>query len=199
MKKLAPILTLFLINSITIIGVCFLGWNIYQIILVFLMECFMVGFFNVLKMALAEKKSDSIGVPTSTTKTKIILFFCLHYFAFIFILSIVTLSFVIDIHKLDFWNFDFKLAFISLMIACLANFYSSYIMTGIYHTTKPDDFFFAPYGRIMILAALVFSTVCFKKKMMPVEDFYAFILVGAKFIVDLISYFLFNRTTLSKS
>ena len=92
-------------NSIPLIGVLFLGWNVWTMLTVYWLENGVVGFFNVLKMARAEGPilggvaTMSLmrnGVPINgSAKAVLIPFFILHYGIFwlvhgVFILALPT-------------------------------------------------------------------------------------------------------------
>lgn len=92
-------------NSIPLIGVLFLGWNVWTILTIYWLENGVVGFFNVLKMARAEGSvlggvpAMSLmrnGVPINgSAKAVMIPFFILHYGIFwlvhgVFILALPT-------------------------------------------------------------------------------------------------------------
>ncbi len=76
-------------NSIPLIGVLFLGWNVWTILTIYWLENGVVGVFNVLKMARAEGPvlggvvAGSMmrnGVPTEgSAKVVLIPFFVIHY------------------------------------------------------------------------------------------------------------------------
>ena len=80
---------LLIANSIPLIGVLFLGWNVWTILTIYWLENGVVGVFNVLKMAradgpvlggIAPMSLMRNGVPiTGTAKAVMIPFFILHY------------------------------------------------------------------------------------------------------------------------
>ena len=68
---------LLIANAIPLIGVLFLGWNVWTILTIYWLENGVVGIFNVLKMARVE---DPAGGPTSgAVKATMIPFFLMHY------------------------------------------------------------------------------------------------------------------------
>jgi len=96
---------LLIANSIPLVGVLFLGWNVWTILTIYWLENGVVGVFNVLKMARAEGSilggipAMSLlrnGVPiTGSAKAVLIPFFILHYGIFwlvhgVFILALPT-------------------------------------------------------------------------------------------------------------
>ena len=44
------ILMLIVVNLFPIIGVIFLGWNIFEVVILYVLETFIIGLFNILKM-----------------------------------------------------------------------------------------------------------------------------------------------------
>ena len=77
-KKNLPILALLIANAIPLLGVLFLGWDAFAIVLLYWAENLVIGFYNVLKIAFArvERPSQHLG------KFFFIPFFILHFGGF---------------------------------------------------------------------------------------------------------------------
>ena len=103
-SSLGAVVALVVANAIPLVGVVFFGWDVWTILIVYWVENGIVGFYNVLKMWLAE------GVDDAQAQTKIngrpiqgqakgflIPFFLVHYGIFwvvhgVFVLSLSTFA-----------------------------------------------------------------------------------------------------------
>ena len=100
------VVALIVANAVPLLGVLFLGWNVWTILTIYWLENGVVGFFNVLKMSKAAG-TDPVGSGVTATvngrpiagsaKTVLIPFFIVHYGIFwlvhgIFILTLPMLQ-----------------------------------------------------------------------------------------------------------
>ena len=80
------LIALVLANLIPLAGVIFLGWSVWQILIIYWLENGIVGLYNVLKMQKAEGTDEASATvtingrrPVGDAKSSLIPFFCLHY------------------------------------------------------------------------------------------------------------------------
>ena len=103
-SSVGAVVALVAANLVPLIGVLFLGWNVWNVLVVYWLENGIVGVFNVLKMARAEGPVDGVesgagsgatlnGRPlTGTGKGALIPFFIVHYGLFWFVHGIFVLT-----------------------------------------------------------------------------------------------------------
>jgi len=199
MKKLSPLLSIILLNIIPIIGVLLLGWNVYQLITIFLLESVLVGVFNLVKMALAKKPSLDTGIIKAFSKIGLMLFFCFHYFFFLLILSVFVFTMVVPADHIGLSNLNFILIIIMLFAGCTSHFITDYMLPKKYLTTAPGDLFFSPYSRVWILAALIFAGGFISHNRMGNQYFYLIILVSTKLFADIVVFLFSNYVSLNKA
>ena len=82
-------------NLVMLIGLLFLGWSPHMIVAAYFMETIIIGFFNVIKLAMIAQLNDHPNDPTDkgVTGWGVIPFFVLHFGFFIFIQLVVYLGF----------------------------------------------------------------------------------------------------------
>ncbi len=107
-SSVGAIVALLVANAIPLLGVLFLGWNVWTILIVYWLENGIVGGYNVLKMLKAEGDVETPTVtmtingrpvaPSATasaTKATLVPFFLLHYGIFWAVHGIFILTFPI--------------------------------------------------------------------------------------------------------
>jgi Family of unknown function (DUF6498) len=196
MKKFYPLLSILLVNAIPIIGVFVLGWNVFQLICIFWIESLLIGVFNIAKMAIAQKPSKGSTMMKVASKVGLMMFFCLHYFFFLLIVGAFVFSMVIDKHQLDFTRYDYKLIILMLIGGCTASFITDYILPKKYLSASPSELLVAPYGRVLVLIALIFAGGFVSHAGMGNNYFYLAVLVIVKLLGDGVSWLLFNRANI---
>ena len=151
--------TLLIANILPLLGVIFLKWEVFPLLVVFWLENVIVGVFNVLKMLLASPASGKQW----GTKVVAIPFFCFHYgmftavhgmFVFLMFGGILVgepefptpgnLARVFDIYQL-WW------AVLALFISHLVSFIFNYIGRGEYKQANVNTLMGQPYARVVIL------------------------------------------------
>ena len=149
-------LVLVLVNLIPLLGVLFLGWDVFSIIILYWMESAVIGFFNILKMQKINNYKFTPLLP----------FFIMHYAIFMF----VHLSFIINFFQPNLqpasdqlealviiWQY-FRSIFIYLFLIFL-----SHGLSFIYNFIKREEFkhisikqqMFIPYRRIIIMHLVI--------------------------------------------
>ena len=100
-SSVSAVVALVVANAIPLVGVLFLGWNVWTILIVYWLENGIVGGYNVLKMRKAEGPSTgSLGQATMNgrpidpnAKGALIPFFLMHYGIFWVVHGIFVLTF----------------------------------------------------------------------------------------------------------
>ena len=146
-------------NLIPLLGVIFLGWRVFPIMLLFSLENVVIGFYNVLRMRRAtcdwgELRRMSQGV---STKAGFIAFFCVHYGMF----SLGQLFFVCVLFSsgglfggaepTGYNPWPMALAFLGICISHGVSYVRNYIRGGEYKRITCKQLFFRPYGRTMVM------------------------------------------------
>ncbi|MDF2457057.1 MAG: hypothetical protein K0R51_3050 [Cytophagaceae bacterium] len=76
---------LILVNLIPAVGVLLFGWEVFDVIFIYVMETIIIGLMNILKMAFStvlEGKSAESPMMVHGLKLFLIPFFTVHYFFF---------------------------------------------------------------------------------------------------------------------
>jgi hypothetical protein len=169
----AAVAGLLISNAIPLVGVLFLGWNVWTILIIYWLENGVIGFFNIVKMARA---AGGTGGPVSRVAGKIadISFFMVHYGLFWLAHGsiILTLSEVrsvtvfgkaictsdggpcISSDGVSTFISDpvaVAIVLIGLFISHGVSYMSNYIGRGEYLRTNANSQMFAPYGRLLVL------------------------------------------------
>jgi hypothetical protein len=173
------VLALAAANAIPFVGVIFLGWDAFFIVLLYWSENLVIGLYNILKIAFA-----SVPHPISHLgKLFLISFFAAHYGAFtavhgIFVLAIFNKS--IDFEPVQGKSWPCIFVFLQMLINVAKNMYSiipsqmkfavaalflshglsfvyNYIGKGEYLTAKGQNLMAAPYGRVIVMHVTILA------------------------------------------
>lgn len=170
-----PLLALVIANMVPIYGVVVFGWDAFYIVLLYWAENLIVGFYNILKIALAKVEHPMFHLG----KFFLIPFFVIHYggFAAIHGLFVFLLFGKEDAGKaleLGPHPWPCFLIFVQLLVGVISHcwttipsdmkyvmgilflshgvsFVRNYLIAGEYKTSKPKDLMGQPYSRVMIM------------------------------------------------
>ncbi len=169
-----PVLALLAANMIPLVGVLFLDWSAFYIVLLYWAENLAVGFYNVLKMAFAKVKHPI----EHSGKLFLIPFFIVHYGGFtavhgFFVLAIfskgeqqgppmggeswpcflifVQMLFNIVRHIMLTIPPAVRLAVLSLFASHGVSFVYNYLIKGEYTRTNPSKLMGQPYVRVVVM------------------------------------------------
>jgi hypothetical protein len=170
-------------NLVPLVGVLFLGWSVWTILTVYWLENGIVGFYNVLKMAVV----PGIG------KLGMIPFFIVHYGMFwlvhgIFVQTLPGLTgFGTAVGTARSTGVDLSsviLAGIGLFISHGVSFVFNFLRRGEQLRTSATELMFAPYRRVVILHLTILfgalAVAAFGARLLPLV-----ILVSLKTATDL--------------
>ncbi|MBN1327759.1 MAG: hypothetical protein JW996_07400 [Candidatus Cloacimonetes bacterium] len=159
----ASVIMLILGNLIPVLGVIHFGWRIFDIIFLFWLENLIIGFYNVLKMLIANPENK----VNWFLKIFLIPFFCFHYGMFtavhgIFVITLFgqgqftnsgfpSLNLFINIISSNNLIWGMLAIFISHGFSFSAN----YIASGEYRSISVHELMSKPYGRIVILHLVI--------------------------------------------
>lgn len=157
-RRISPsVVALVLANAFPIVGVLFLGWTVFPLVLLYWLENVIVGAFNVLKMLLAQPRN-----PVSWLgKAFIIPFFVVHFGGFTYVHGVLLLAFfgpkplapfsllqavptVIQANHLG-WGVA------NLVASHGFSFFWNYLRNGEYQRASLNTLMGQPYGRIVVL------------------------------------------------
>ena len=155
------------INIVPLFGVLFKGWDPKQMFLIYCLETVIIGFYNILKMAIVtvfKKKHvwENNGNMLMVSGWFFILFFILHYGLFVTVqMSIFSgvsgfgsegtfgpFSFVFHINR--YLTQDTKVVLYGFILVYGLRTVMEFIVTGQYRTISMGHLMFQPYLRIFI-------------------------------------------------
>ncbi len=165
-SSVGAVAALLVANAVPLVGVLFLGWNVWTILTIYWLENGVVGVFNVLKMARAEgPEPTGAGVVATVNgrpvvgsgKRVLIPFFIVHYGVFwlvhgIFILTLPQFQ-AFGGESAGIANDPGAVLFvlIGLALSHAVSYRYNYIGRGEYLRTSVSAQMSAPYGRLMVL------------------------------------------------
>lgn len=192
------VVALIVANAIPLFGVLFLGWSVWNILVIYWLENGIVGFFNVVKMARADGSVPSAatfmvnGQPATTlTKVALIPFFVMHYGIFwlvhgIFVLTLpafLTLG-LSDGPGLDLDPGGVLFAALALAVSHGLSYWWNFLRGGEYRRVSPATLMFAPYRRLIALhLTIIFGAIAVMFTGAPVAA--VAILVAVKTVLDI--------------
>jgi hypothetical protein len=191
------LIALIVANAIPLIGVLFLGWSVWNILVIYWLENGIVGVFNVLKMARADGSVPSAatfmvnGQPATTlTKVALIPFFVMHYGLFWLVHGIFVLTLPAFLSMglsrgpgLELDPGAVLLAAIALAISHGLSYWWNFLRGGEYRRVSPATLMFAPYRRLIALhLTIIFGAIAVMFTGAPVAA--VAILVAVKTVLD---------------
>jgi hypothetical protein len=166
-SSVGAVVALIVANAIPLVGVLFLGWNVWTILTIYWLENGVVGVFNVLKMAKAAGPEPTgraatlyNGRPVANTaaaKATLIPFFLVHYGIFwvvhgIFVLTLPQFqAFGGESAGLRNDPLAVAIVLIGMVISHGVSYRYNYIGRGEYLRTSVSAQMSAPYGRLIVL------------------------------------------------
>jgi hypothetical protein len=155
------IASLILSNLVPLVGVLFFSWDVATILILYWSENIIIGFYNILKMALAQGKSDQAKFPTGfksrliPQRLFVIGFFIVHFGIFTFGHAAFVFSFFGT--KQPSFN-NLLPALLSLFVSHGISTYVHFIKNGEFRRITYNDLFFQPYRRVFIMhLAIIFG------------------------------------------
>lgn len=179
---LPSVISIVAANLIVLIGIWFFSWTISDMILLYWAESAIIGFFTIIKIALAGLPYSGIvgkGTPASINligppqtveigpiaeKLFLIPFFIVHYGMFmgahlVFLVVAILPGFgEIDDGKLAQILMNVAIGLVALVASHLISFVVNYIGRKEYARTKTGDLMTAPYGRIMAMQVFIIGS-----------------------------------------
>lgn len=162
------LVALIVANLIPLAGVLFLGWSVWQILIIYWLENGIVGVFNVLKMLKAEgtgfASTESFRMngrsPVGQGKAALIPFFCLHYGIFWFVHGVFVLMLPLfgaseTGGESSFGTtpdpFVLVAAVVALSISHGLSYLFNFVGGGEYQRVSAAQQMGKPYGRLVVL------------------------------------------------
>jgi hypothetical protein len=151
------LLALAIANALPLVGVLFLGWTVFPLVLLYWLENLVVGGFNVAKLLLAQPRQPAYWLG----KAFLVPFFLLHFGGFTYIHGVLVVSFfgpkgaqgfdllstvpaAIRANQLG-WSV------LGLVISHGLSFYWNYLRSGEYERASLNALMAQPYGRVVVL------------------------------------------------
>jgi uncharacterized protein DUF6498 len=201
-SSVGAVFALVVANAIPLIGVLFLGWSVWNILVIYWLENGIVGGFNVLKMARAQ--GPEVAGPGSMTfqvngrpassmaKAALIPFFVLHYGIFWFVhgVFVLTLPLFAGISEQPLRT-PMTLSATSILFAVVAlavshglSYWWNFLRGGEYRRVTAAGQMFAPYRRLIALhLTIIFGAAAIIFTGAPAAAIA--VLVGVKILLDL--------------
>ena len=137
--------SLILSNLIPLIGVLFFGWDVSTILILYWSENVIIGFYNIIKMALAK---GEVRPKQTYERLFLIGFFIVHFGIFTF----GHAAFVFSFFGTDNPSFQTLLpALLPLFISHGVSMFVHFIKNKEYKRVSFDKLFFQPYKRVVIM------------------------------------------------
>lgn len=150
---------LVLANAVPIVGVVFLGWTVFPLLLLYWLENVVVGGFNVLKMLFAHPAEPVYWAG----KLFLIPFFMVHFGGFTFVHGVLVVAFFgpkgVGTQPFDLLTTvppairanHLGWGLLSLVASHGFSFYWNYVKNGEYQRASLQALMGQPYGRVMVL------------------------------------------------
>ncbi|MEK7996391.1 MAG: DUF6498-containing protein [Planctomycetota bacterium] len=173
-----PVLALLAANAVPLFGVVFLGWDAFYIVLLYWTENIVIGFYNVLKIALAAVPHPAAHLG----KLFLIPFFMVHYGGFtavhgFFVLALFhkgqgpptggmnwpcCLVFVQMLFNVIGYMYSIippqvRMAVLALFASHGVSFVQNYLLKGEYAAAKPNELMGSPYGRVVVMHVAIIA------------------------------------------
>ena len=151
------LLALVLANAFPIVGVLFLGWTVFPLVLLYWLENVVVGAFNVARLLLAQPREPVYW----TVKLFLIPFFVVHFGMFTYIHGVLVLALFGPKGTRPFELLEtvppairanhLGWAVASLMVSHGLSFYWNYLRNGEYQRASLNALMMQPYSRVVVL------------------------------------------------
>jgi Family of unknown function (DUF6498) len=200
-SSVGAVVALVVANAIPLIGVLFLGWSVWNILVIYWLENGIVGALNVLRMARAEgPASNGTGAmtlrindqPASTmTKAALIPFFVLHYGIFWFVhgIFVFTLPLFASVSgeplatPMTLSAASIAFAAVALAVSHGLSYWWNFLRGGEYRRVTAAGQMFAPYRRLIALhLTIIFGAIAITLTGAPTAAIA--VLVGVKTLLD---------------
>ena len=151
------LVALVIANALPLVGVLFLGWTVFPLVLLYWLENLVVGGFNVAKLLLAQPWQPAYWLG----KAFLVPFFLVHFGGFTYIHGVLVVAFF---GPKTAQPFDLLTAVpaairanqlgwgvLSLVLSHGFSFYWNYLRSGEYQRASLNALMAQPYGRVMVL------------------------------------------------
>lgn len=187
-------LALVLANLVPLIGVFWLGWDAFSLLLLFWLENLIIGFFNILRMLVARGGGDH----QAAKKIFMIPFFTVHYGGFTFAHGVMLFSIFADARNTGLPDIPGLAGMTAALVGELhlgwpllalctshgISFVTNSLLGGEYKSYRVDKLLMRPYGRVIIMHIAVLLGA-FLAQATGNSRWALVILVGLKIAVDL--------------
>jgi hypothetical protein len=168
-SSVGAVAALIIANLIPLLGVLFLDWSVWTILILYWLENGIVGAFNILKIRKAAGPADAAqasfrmnGRPVDmASRAGMITFFVIHYGLFwivhgVFVLTLPLFAMMgpsSDPAELagDVSPGTILVALVALAISHGVSYWFNFVKGGEYLRVSPAGQMFAPYGRLVVL------------------------------------------------
>ena len=199
-SSVGAVVALVVANAIPLLGVLFLGWNVWTILIVYWLENGIVGAFNIAKISKAqgpyEGSTSSMRLngrsmsDVANARSGLIPFFILHYGIFwavhgVFVLMLPVFGGIDSTTDMTIGADPLTILFaiVALTISHGVSYVFNFIGRGEYLRVSPAAQMFAPYGRLVVLhVTIIFGAIAIGMTGAP--EAALVVLVGLKTLMD---------------
>jgi len=139
--KLSSVWWLVVANLVPLVGVLYLGWDLFTLLLLYWVESAVVGFFNVLRMLKISAKASHFYVP----------FFIFHFGIFMFVHLVFIFTFFSAGAELRLVIGSLVTAVVALVISHSISYAANFVGRREYTNRTVKQQLFAPYGRVVVM------------------------------------------------
>lgn len=203
-SSIGAVVALVLANLIPLVGVLFLGWSVWAILVLYWLENGVIGLFNVARIARAEG-TETTGharltingrAASAMSRAALVPFFLVHYGIFWVVHGVFVMAMPVfgamggaardggpgglgGVEPLAV-----LVALVALVISHGVSFWFNFLGRGEYRRVTPSGQMFAPYGRLVVLhVTIIFGALAISSTGAPAAA--VAILVGLKLVLDL--------------
>ncbi len=204
------VLALFVGNLLPLLGVVFLGWDVFDLLKVYWLENVILGGVNVLKIISVSRQGEIRSGLATAGAIFVSVFFIIHYGGFCFVHGFFVffvaategdLSAQPDLF--DLWE-SFRDLFVGggwivifLLATHLYAFFQDFLKSKEYVGMSAMTSMFSPYPRMIVLHVTIILGA-FALQALGSPAWFAVILVGLKTGLDLVMYFVGKRNQAKK-
>jgi uncharacterized protein DUF6498 len=148
---------LVLANAVPILGVLFLGWTVFPLVLLYWLENVVVGAFNVAKLLMAQPQEPAFWLG----KLFLIPFFIVHFGGFTYVHGVLVVALfgpkgtqpfdLLTAVPAAIRSNQLGWGVLSLVVSHGLSFYWNYLKNGEYQRASLNALMGQPYGRVIVL------------------------------------------------
>jgi hypothetical protein len=187
---------LIIVNIIPLIGVIFLGWNPFDLVLLYWFENVVIGVYTLLRLLIAKGETGSRLTVTASGQELahpfghplgLAGFFSMHYGIFTLVHGIFIFAFFGSSTSL--FNLNGLIVLLTFLVGITTShgisFLYNFLYKGEYKVYSPWHYFASPYGRIIPIHLTIIFGAMIEASFPNTPALITFLFVGIKIAIDL--------------